>query len=67
MSKQQNETRVAALSGILAGALIIALTAMALSTSPFAPHDRQLAQVELLPELEDFHLVPPRGSELDES
>jgi hypothetical protein len=64
MSNQQNETRVAALSGVLAGALIIALTAMALSTAPFSPH-QGFAQVELMPDLDDAHVIPA-GKVLDQ-
>jgi hypothetical protein len=45
MDEQKNDTRAAAFSGILAGALIIALTAMALSNMPFS---NQHARFELI-------------------
>lgn len=47
MDEQKNDTRVAAFSGILAGALIIALTAMALSSMPFS-NQREHARFELI-------------------
>ena len=46
MNDQKNDTRAAAFSGILAGALIIALTAMALSSMPFG--NQQQARFELI-------------------